>query len=65
MAQVPDDEAVLTTHALDMVTLPGGSGAPRQVTPLSGLQQRILALLELPADTYSRLCLDSVHPVPE
>jgi hypothetical protein len=25
MAQVPDDEAVLTTHALDMVTLPGGS----------------------------------------
>ena len=25
MAQVPGDEEVLTTHALDMVTLPGGS----------------------------------------
>ena len=62
----PTSELLLRTfQGVNLVTLPGGSGAPRQVTPLSGLQQRILALLELPADTYSRLCLDSVHPVPE
>lgn len=62
----PTSELLL--HAfqeVNLVVLPGGSGAARQVTPLSGLQQRILALLELPADTYSRLCLHSVHPVPE
>ena len=62
----PTSEMLL--HAfqeVNLVALPGGSGAPRRVTPLSGLQQRILALLELPADTYSRLCLDSLHPVPE
>ena len=62
----PTSELLLRTfQGVNLVTLPGGSGAPRQVTPLSGLQQRILVLLELPADTYSRLCLDSVHPVPE
>jgi transposase len=31
----------------------------RYLTPLSDVQQRILALLELPADTYSRLAMPS------
>lgn len=62
----PTSEMLLGAfQEVNLVALPGGSGAGRQVTPLTGLQQRILALLELPTDTYSRLCLDSVHPVPE
>ena len=43
----------------NLVLLPGGPGPPRHVTELSALQQRILALLQLPADTYSRLSFDS------
>jgi hypothetical protein len=41
------------------VLQPSGPGPPRHVTPLNALQQRILALLGLPADTYSRLSFDS------
>jgi transposase len=56
----PTSEALLRAfRGLNLVLMPGGPGPPRHVTPLSALQQRILALLELPADTYSRLSSDS------
>jgi transposase len=56
----PTSAALLRAfRGASLVLLPGGPGPPRHVTPLSALQQRILALLELPADTYSRLSLDS------
>jgi transposase len=56
----PTSEALLRAfRGMNLVLLPGGPGPPRHVTPSSALQQRILALLELPADTYSRLSLDS------
>jgi transposase len=59
----PTTEALLRAfQEINLVVLPHGPGPPRHVTPLSALQQRLLALLELPADTYSRLCLDSLHP---
>ena len=55
----PTSEALLRAfRGTSLVLLPGGPGPPRHVTALSALQQRILALLELPADTYSRLSLD-------
>jgi transposase len=56
----PTSEALLRAfRGTSLVLLPGGPGPPRQVTALSALQQRILALLDLPADTYSRLSFDS------
>jgi transposase len=56
----PTSEALLRAfRGTSLVLLPGGPGPPRQVTALSALQERILALLDLPADTYSRLSLDS------
>jgi transposase len=56
----PTSEALLRAfRGASLVLLPGGPGPPRHVTALSALQQRILALLALPADTYSRLSLDS------
>jgi transposase len=56
----PTSEALLRAfRGTSLVLLPGGPGPPRHVTALSALQQRILALLDLPADTYSRLSLDS------
>jgi transposase len=56
----PTSEALLRAfRGTNLVLLPSGPGPPRHVTPLSALQQRILALLELPADTYSRLGFDS------
>lgn len=55
----PTSEALLRAfRGMNLVLLPGGPGPPRHVTPLSALPQRILALLELPADTYSRLSFD-------
>lgn len=42
---------------LSVIHLPGQSH--RHLTPLSELQQRILTLLDLPADTYSRLTIPS------
>jgi transposase len=55
----PTSEALLRAfRGTNLVLLPGGPGPPRQVTALSALQQRILSLLDLPADTYSRLSLD-------
>jgi len=49
-------EALLRAfRGTNLVLLPSGPGPPRHVTPLSALQQRILTLLDLPADTYSRL----------
>jgi len=56
----PTSEALLRAfRGTSLVLLPSGPGPPRHVTALSVLQQRILALLDLPADTYSRLSLDS------
>ena len=34
----------------------------RHLTPLSGLQERILALLDFSTDIYARLTLVSAHP---
>jgi len=34
----------------------------RHLPPLTGLQQQILALLDLPPDVYHRLTCDSPHP---
>ena len=52
----PTSEALLRAfRGTNLVLLPSGPGPPRHVTPLSALQERILALLELPDDTYSRL----------
>ena len=56
----PTSEALLRAfRGTSLVLLPSGPGPPRHVTPLNALQQRILALLDLPADTYSRLSFDS------
>jgi transposase len=56
----PTSEALLRAfRGLNLVLLPSGPGPPRHVTQLSALQQQILALFELPADTYSRLSFDS------
>ncbi len=56
----PTSEALLRAfRGTHLVLQPSGPGPPRQVTALSALQQRILALLALPADTYSRLGFDS------
>jgi len=56
----PTSEALLRAfRGTNLVLLPSGPGPPRHVTPLSAVQQRILALLGLPADTYSRLSFDS------
>src|SRR5439155_14222415 len=54
----PTSEALLRAfRGTSLVLLPGGLGPPRQVTALSALQQRIVALLDFPAYTYSRLSL--------
>ena len=56
----PTSEALLRAfRGTNLVLQPSGPGPPRHVTALSAVQQRILALLELPADTYSRLSFDS------
>jgi transposase len=56
----PTSEALLRAfRGSSLVLQPSGPGPPRQITALSALQQRILALLALPADTYSRLSFDS------
>src|SRR5207302_10463353 len=56
----PTSEALLRAcRGMNLVLQPSGPGPPRHVTPLSALQERILALLEFPADTYSRLSLDA------
>lgn len=34
----------------------------RHLTPLSALQQRLLALLDFPLDIYTRLCTETVKP---
>jgi len=34
----------------------------RHLTPLSALQQRLLALLDFPLDIYTRLCTEIVKP---
>jgi transposase len=58
----PTSEALLRAfRGVSLVLLPGGPGPPRHVTALSPLQERILALLDLPADIYSRLSSPNGH----
>jgi len=59
----PTSEALLRAfRGIHLVRIPGVTAPLQQITPpLSGLQERILALLELRSDTYSRLLCDSSH----
>jgi len=58
----PTSEALLRAfREINLVRICGATETEQQITPLSVLQERILALLELPADTYTRLILKSVH----
>ena len=58
----PTSEALLRAfRGMSLVLLPGGPGPPRHVTAVTALQQRILALLELPADTYAHLSSERRH----
>jgi hypothetical protein len=45
---------------LTVVTM--GEQIQRHLTPLSSLQQRILMLLDLPLDIYTRLVVNSLEP---
>ncbi len=58
----PTSEALLRAfRGLHLVRVHGVTASLQEITPLSDLHQRILALLELPPDTYSRLQCDSSH----
>jgi transposase len=58
----PTSEALLRAfRGLHLVRVHGVTATLQQITPLSALQQRILALLEFPLDTYARLQSDSSH----
>jgi transposase len=58
----PTSEALLRAfRGLNLVRVPGETTTRQQITPLSALQERILTLLELPPDTYTRLTRDSSH----
>jgi len=58
----PTSELLLRAfRGLHLVRMCGATATEQQITPLSALQERILALLELPRDTYTRLILNSSH----
>jgi hypothetical protein len=58
----PTSEALLRAfRGLHLVRVHGVTATLQEITPLSPLQERIVALLELPPDTYSRLLCDSSH----
>jgi transposase len=58
----PTSEALLRAFCgLHLVRVHGVTATLQEITPLSALQERIVALLELPPDTYSRLLCDSSH----
>jgi transposase len=58
----PTSEMLLRAfHGLNWVRVHGVTATLQQITPLNTLQERILALLELPADTYTKLLCDSSH----
>jgi transposase len=58
----PTSELLLRAfRGLHLVRVHGATATLQEITPLSPLQERILALLELPPDTYSRLQGDSSH----
>lgn len=58
----PTSEALLRAfREIHLVRTGGATVAEQQITPLNALQERILALLELPRDTYIRLILKSAH----
>ncbi len=57
----PTAERVLEAfREINLTVIQAPDHTHRHLTPLSGLQQRILALLDFSADIYARLCLDSV-----
>lgn len=60
--QQPTSEALLRCfQEINLVRRCGATETEQAITPLSALQERILALLELPKDTYTRLILNVVH----
>ncbi len=58
----PTSEALLRAfREINLVCRCGATESEQQITPLNALQERILALLGLPQDTYTRLNLKSAH----
>jgi transposase len=59
----PTAERLLETFQdLTLTIIREGRRRRHHLTPLSRVQQRILALLEFPVDIYTRLCVDSRKP---
>ena len=59
----PTAERLLAAFdGLTLTLLPTPTAVLRHLTPLSPLQQRLLALLGCPSDTYARLTLSNSHP---
>jgi len=58
----PTAERLLEAFQEITLTVIQGPHQTRHLTPLSELQQRILALLGFPLDIYTRLCADSAKP---
>jgi transposase len=59
----PTAERVLESfEGLTLTVIQKGRYRRYHLTPLSALQQRILALLDLPVDIYTRLCTDFPKP---
>lgn len=61
----PTSEGLLSAfQEINLVLIREGKEVQRHLTPLTGLQERILTLLELPSDTYTRLGVVSLIPRP-
>jgi transposase len=61
----PTSEGLLSAfQEINLVLIRGANDVQRHVTPLTALQERILTLLELPSDTYTKLGAVSLIPRP-
>jgi transposase len=61
----PTSEGLLSAfQEINLVLIRGGNDVQRHVTPLTALQERVLTLLELPSDTYTKLGAVSLIPRP-
>jgi transposase len=59
----PTAERLLESfQELTLTIIQEGRRRRYHLTPLSRVQQRILALLDFPVETYTRLCVDSRKP---
>jgi hypothetical protein len=59
----PTSEALLEAfQEIHLTLVLIGQQVHRHITPLSELQQKILALWDLPGSIYSRLIADSAYP---